>query len=396
MRDLLLRIALITAEKARYRYLAPVASAMVMLLLPTVFAGWYVNSSRERAIREIDSSGGYVRSYDPLRVNHAEVDGTRVSEGFYEDLGTLTGLVSLELKNAELTRENTRALKGLTGLRVLSLDNCRFEEGAMSELPRFPAMTNLVISGPGLTDDDLILLRNCPLLRQLTILRASVQGTGLKHLAGLNTVGSITIVESQIGGDAFQYMRQISEIDIRCVPIKDDDIKPLAGSKTITRLNLLSTDLTDGCLQHLADLPNLDDLSLSDSELCGTGLSQLKGLENLSILDLSRSAIDDEGLARLPALPALRELSLADTKITGKGLEHLKTLPGLRTLDLSRCQLGDGDLAALRELTLYQLNLVETQVTDEAKAELLMQWQQKQGEDFSAEIDGWIGEWPQE
>lgn len=385
-------------EKAghRYRYLAVAMSAMVMFLLPTVFAGWYVNSPRERAIREIKSSGGYVQSYDPFRVNHAAADGALVSEGFYENLGALTELVSLGLNNAELTRENARALKGLTGLRGLYLDNCRFEEGASSELPRFPAMDHLVLDGPGLTDEDLVLLRNCPSLKCLEIVHASLRGTGLRYLADLTKVRSIAIVESQIKRDAFQHMRQISDIDIRFVPIVDADIEPLAGSTKINRLRLFSTDLTDGCLEYLADLPNLDELMLVDSQVRGTGFSHLKGLENLSILDLSGSAINDEGLAQLPALPALRQLSLAGTKITGKGLEHLKVLPALRSLDLSRCQLGDDDLAALRGLTLYQLNLVETQVTDEAKAELMMYWHEKQGDDFSVEIIGWIGQLPEQ
>lgn len=379
-------------DRGRYRYVALGTSALALFLAPTGFAYWYVNSSRECAIREIGSTGGEVMSIDPFCVTHAQVDAARVSEGFFEDLGTLTDLISLELENAKLTREHARAFEGLTGLRILIFEDCRFEKGATSELPPFPALDILTFNGTGLRDDDLILLRNCPSLRHLAIVHESLQGTGLKDVAGLKRLNSIMIQESEIGRAAFQHMRQISQIVIRCVPIKDDDIEPLAGSTTTTNLNLISTNITDRGLQYLGNLPNLDVLVLAESRVRGFGLPHLKGLENLSFLDLSGSLIDDEGLVRMPRLPGLMHLSLADTKITGRGLEHLKVLPALRRLDLSRCQLGDGDLAALRELTLYELNLDETQVTDEAKAELMMYWQRKEGEDFPVEIGGWIGQ----
>jgi hypothetical protein len=143
----------------------------------------------------------------------------------------------------------------------------------------------------------------------------------------------------------------------------DDDVERLTQIKTIKRLDLSFTYVTDAGVQHLQDLPELEDLTLDTVEaltdaaasylradkklrrlvLRGTditdvGMPYLAALTGLKSLDLSHTMIGDVGLESLPALSELEELNLGGTRITGANLNFLKLLRKLRRLSFSGIQ----------------------------------------------------------
>jgi Leucine-rich repeat (LRR) protein len=143
----------------------------------------------------------------------------------------------------------------------------------------------------------------------------------------------------------------------------DDDIERLTQIKTIKRLDLSFSYVTDAGVQHLQDLPELEDLTLDTVEaltdaaasylradkklrrlvLRGTditdvGMPYLAALTGLKSLDLSHTMIGDVGLESLPALSELEELNLGGTRITGANLNFLKLLRKLRRLSFSGIQ----------------------------------------------------------
>ena len=107
--------------------------------------------------------------------------------------------------------------------------------------------------------------------------------------------------------------------------------------------------ITGAGLAHLAGLPNLETLEVSDSNVDDAGLARLSGVTKLKALKLRATEITDAGLTHLSGLKALETLDLSHTRIAGPGLVHLRGLTALKALDLQVTLVGDEPADALKE-----------------------------------------------
>ncbi len=155
----------------------------------------------------------------------------------------------------------------------------------------------------------------------------------------------------------------IVEVSLARTWASDDNVERVTQIKTLKRLDLSFTYVTDVGIQHLQQLPELEDLTLDAAEaitdaaasylraskrlrrlvLRGTditdvGMPYLAALTGLKSLDLSHTMVGDVGLESLPALSELEELNLGGTRITGTNLNFLKLLPKLKKLSFSGIQ----------------------------------------------------------
>ncbi len=81
---------------------------------------------------------------------------------------------------------------------------------------------------------------------------------------------------------------------------------------------------------HLADLVDLNELVLRNTQVTDAGLEHLAKLSELVTLDLSQTQVTDAGLRHLAGLTELRSLQLTSTPVTHSGIKKLaKALPAL-------------------------------------------------------------------
>ena len=80
----------------------------------------------------------------------------------------------------------------------------------------------------------------------------------------------------------------------------------------------------DDGMEHLKELPSLQELYLSHTQVGDAGLEHLKGLTSLKWLRLSNTKVSNAGLEHLRGLTSLRELRLYDTQVTDAGIYELK------------------------------------------------------------------------
>lgn len=103
--------------------------------------------------------------------------------------------------------------------------------------------------------------------------------------------------------------------------------------KSITSLDLKGSSVTSAALVHLAKLPKIESLDVSNLDLKNDGLKNLASLTDVLVSDLmlDNNGIDDAGLKHLEALSNLKYLSLADNDgVTEGGIETLrKAISGL-------------------------------------------------------------------
>ena len=93
---------------------------------------------------------------------------------------------------------------------------------------------------------------------------------------------------------------------------------------------LVGKNVNDGHLAPLADIQNLSELDLANTQITAAGLGHIKGNKNLTKLSLANTSIDDAALKQIEGLTNLMSLNLYNTKVTDAGLASLKSMKFLR------------------------------------------------------------------
>ncbi|MGZ5253599.1 MAG: chitobiase/beta-hexosaminidase C-terminal domain-containing protein [Flavitalea sp.] len=92
---------------------------------------------------------------------------------------------------------------------------------------------------------------------------------------------------------------QIVSLNLNKMPVKDEDLKLIAGFKNLRKLNLSFTDITSRSIGELAALENLKSLSVSGTKADVTSLRKLSGIESLTQLYAWNTSIREEEISSL-------------------------------------------------------------------------------------------------
>ena len=155
----------------------------------------------------------------------------------------------------------------------------------------------------------------------------------------------------------------VTEVSLERTWATDNDIDFVVELKTVKKLDLSFTYVTDKGIKKLQQLPQLEDLTLDTAEfltdasmahlranralrrlvvrgvdITDAGMPYIGEMTGLRSLDVSYTMLGDVGLENLPALSELEHLKLGGNMITGLNLNFLKLLPKLKTLSLRGVQ----------------------------------------------------------
>ena len=92
----------------------------------------------------------------------------------------------------------------------------------------------------------------------------------------------------------------------------------------VIELILADTQITDEGLKEVVKLQNLRVLSLIDTQITDAGLKDVAKLKNLEGLYLRRTKVTDAGLKEVAKLQNLQIIALLETKYTKTGVAELK------------------------------------------------------------------------
>jgi hypothetical protein len=158
-------------------------------------------------------------------------------------------------------------------------------------------------------------------------------------------------------------LTQLEHLDLSWTDADDSELTCLTRLSGLKVLDLKFTRIND--LRPITRMLQLEELDLSDTPVCDTGLAHLAELTRLRKLRLDETRITDAGLVHLRTLGNLSVLYMSDTAVTDAGLVHLEGLKGLRELNLHFTKVTDRGLVQLQELRqLGYLYLDGTDVTD--------------------------------
>jgi hypothetical protein len=138
-------------------------------------------------------------------------------------------------------------------------------------------------------------------------------------------------------------------VDFYALPDAASAAGHLKNLPHIEKLNFSSTNMTDDALVHLAELRELKDLGLWGTQVTDKGLIHLAPLTKLERLNLNENNVTDAGLEHLGKLKSLTHLYLNGTKVSDAGLAHLAGLEKLQWIDIFGTSVTSAGAASFRE-----------------------------------------------
>ena len=115
-----------------------------------------------------------------------------------------------------------------------------------------------------------------------------------------------------------QIDQQLVTLKLSNLPVKDEDIKIIAGLHNLQKLNLENTAITNLSLEYLQQLPRLHTLNLYGTNITDEGLAKLIQCKNLSAVYLWRTNITEQGIEKFKKARPSVKIETGDFKFQTK------------------------------------------------------------------------------
>ena len=165
---------------------------------------------------------------------------------------------------------------------------------------------------------------------------------------------------TSLGGSVERNAKgSIVAVNLRGTWVTDVELIDIARLPNLEKLDLAHTRISDEGMRNLKPATKIRELSLYYSEqITDQGMTAIKEWKALKRLQLRGTRISNGTLEIVSHLPQLESLDIANTQITESGMEYLLALTSLKELALGRGRLGEADLSFLRMLpSLTELDL---------------------------------------
>jgi hypothetical protein len=164
---------------------------------------------------------------------------------------------------------------------------------------------------------------------------------------------------------------ELEEVSISNKQFDDTGMKHLLPLKNLKWLNLYQSSIGDESLKLLKNFPKLESIPMGGTKVTDAGLIHVADLTQLEYLGLRGNNVTDRGLVHLKKLTNLTGLTLQETKVTDAGLVHLQTLKSLNYLRLQSTAITDAGLEHLKDLKdLRRLDASNTKITQKGAEKL--------------------------
>jgi hypothetical protein len=212
----------------------------------------------DRSIEGIGSAA----NVEILQISYTAIRGPGLSE-----IALMKGLRELDLRgNKHLGDLRVSDLRGLGHVHMIELQETTIEGDCLGWLPDCDVLS---LEGSTAGDDTLRGLSRCTRLRCLYLSQTRVTGGGIKYLAPLENLKSLTLANC---------------------PISDESLGCIQSLKGLRALNLRQTPISDEGLDRLSAARQLDEINLDDCKrITAAGVDRLR-----QTLSASRATSDSE------------------------------------------------------------------------------------------------------
>ena len=244
------------------------------------------------------TSAGLRQLQQARSIEHLYLDFLPVDDSVLAAIGELRQIRTLSLRQTAITDEGLDRLKGLQKIKELRLDGCRLSDAALLPASEWKELEILSLANTRIGDQGLRFLAGCNALQTIRVSESACTLTGV-----------LDLLVGKLGRDLAKALTTAFNAK-------------LDRGGNVTSVNLSSVRITDGDIELLSGLQQLQWLTMQNNELTDAGARRIAelGFSHLKMLKLDDARITDDGLASLSTLTNLRDLHIGKTRITPQAL----------------------------------------------------------------------------
>ncbi|MHA1536315.1 MAG: leucine-rich repeat domain-containing protein [Alphaproteobacteria bacterium] len=263
----------------------------------------------------------------------------------------LDRLTSLTLSRASVTTDGLSKITGMRSLRRLSLSGTPLGSEAMVHVAKLTGLTSLDLNDTTLGDAGLEHLKTLPRLRRLSLSSAKgITAKGLAAVAQMPNLSSLNLqfvkINTEIG--ALAGSKTLTHLTMMRSNLDDDGAIEIAKIRSLERLVIWKTRITDKGAAAIATLPHLKTLIISGTDITDAGLKSIARIKTLRTLWMRRLKIGDKGIAYFRGHPELRWIIAGNTRVSDASLEVFLSMPKLRNLGLRKSHVTGAGVDGLK------------------------------------------------
>lgn len=187
-------------------------------------------------------------------------------------------------------------------------------------------------------NDDLKFVAALPNVTVLTAEVPGINGEGLAHLKAHPALKTLRLAQSDIKNEDARYLLDIpklDDLDLTKTDLTLPAYETIGTSKSIRKIRAPQTRFDNDCLQAVCGMKQLVALDLTDCDaITAAGCESLASLTNLEMLRLHGPSINDEALKSISKLSKLKVLRILQGGVTKEGVALLQGHKNLKELNL--------------------------------------------------------------
>jgi len=154
-------------------------------------------------------------------------------------------------------------------------------------------------------------------------------------------------------------IKTLKKLDLSLTYVSDKGAEAIGKATQLEELNLFTAEfITDAAVAFLRGNTGLRALNLRGTDVTDISLEYIGKLTNLRSLDISFTQIGDVGMEHLAPLSQLEELNVGGMKISGAALHVLKYLPNLKRLSFYGTQRRNAGMCWAPVMTDLELDTI--------------------------------------
>jgi hypothetical protein len=159
--------------------------------------------------------------------------------------------------------------------------------------------------------------------------KAAVALKGCTHVAALTVEDASKLTDRTLA--TIGTFRELRELSLFKPAISGTGLAHLKALKELRKLYLIDARVYDAGIARLKDLDKLEELDLSGTGITNAAGTTFKDLPALQLLAVSKTKFGDAGAAQLKDLKDLKSLEAVNTDLSVKGAMGLEAaIPGVR------------------------------------------------------------------
>ncbi len=307
-----------------------------------------------------------IPSYQTIR--SLKIRGDSFQSHSYTVLPSLRELEELDLSDTEITDKDLLILSQCKSLTTLNLARTKVTiSGVMELLKEKEGISKLDLSGLNIPDNDIQANLDLLSVQELILRDNQITEAGASKLLNEYAYGNnLDLSNNPIDFSKLKITGIVSALTLEDLSIDDTQFTNifLTGQNAVSSLTLANTKLTDTSLTQLVTMLSPSSLTVGDGNFTDDGFANIKALVGLSNLHVKGKQFTGSFLKSWTP-QYINTLSFAHSSIQGAHLQHLaKPNFMIDHLDLSHCpQLQDADLESLNGAIIQKLSIIETPFT---------------------------------